>query len=248
MKSLCLKSITLNRLSGLGWLLVPFLLVLSGWYLEGSPYRLIVRSPLFMFCVAGISVFACIFIRRVRSYPAGVCAVYAAVVCGGFIYSARQYYDGAGNDAYFPALILWGSFMGLNALLYVLGLFAPFFRKISQSNHPDMASDRQPNNENPRHVDSYDIQLFRLNQDKTKGAVCFHMRGSRPLFGGFFINGFSQDQFVDLSLYWPTISEQRLEFFSTSISTYETIVKFGDTLQMTDTYQLEINTVFSDPA
>jgi len=55
------------------------------------------------------------------------------------------------------------------------------------------------------------------------------------------LDGFSRTLTIDLEDYWNLMTVARNTDFSTPVTTYETIVKFGQTQQLVDHYQLVLH-------
>jgi hypothetical protein len=220
------------------WALVPLLLFLFGQYLEGPPYRVIVRSGPFVIAVVGVTALASAFVWRLRRYPPLLGFIYVVMVSMGFIWSAQHYYDGGKNSDYLTFFLVWTVPMGINAALFLNSLFASFEpspQPIADGAEPESA-------ELP--VGHFDVRLFTVAQDGGRKHLYYELRGGPPLPEGFFLDGYSHDHFVSLEEHWGHILEQRLRRFTTSITLYETIVKFGETQQLVQNYELEIETSF----
>lgn len=216
-------------------LLVPLLVLLFAQYLEGPPYRVIVRSFPFIITVVAVSAFAGEIVWRLKPYPPVLGLVYTIIVSAGFIWSAQSYYEGGKNRDYLFLLVFWSILMGLNLALCLSSLHVPFKRR----------GDRIAPAQGIGSVDHYDVRFYRLANDGGRLHLSHHLHGAPPLPEGFFVDGFSRDHFVSLKDYWATIKEQRLHRFTTPVTLYETIIKFGETQQLVDHFELEIRVSFS---
>lgn len=94
-------------------------------------------------------------------------------------------------------------------------------------------------------IKSYDIKLFSLGPDGEHTSLKYHDAGVSAPPEAITLDGFSQDICIDLSAYWADILQQRLEHLHTQITTRETIIKFGDTQQLLDEYEIIFETAFS---
>ena len=92
----------------------------------------------------------------------------------------------------------------------------------------------------------YDIRLYRLDSHGQRGACVLHEQGSGEPPPAISIDGFSRTLSIDLADYWTEIVERRLEHARARTSTYETIVKFGETSQLVNEYELLIETEFGN--
>jgi hypothetical protein len=63
-----------------------------------------------------------------------------------------------------------------------------------------------------------------------------------PLPQGFVLERYSSDHFVSLEEHWQTILDRKIAHFKTSLTLYETIIKFGNTRQLVNDYELERDT------
>ncbi|WP_176290262.1 hypothetical protein [Desulfuromonas acetoxidans] len=222
-----------------GWALVPLLLFLFGQYLEGPPYRVIVRSGPFLIAVVGVTALASTFVWHLLRYPPLLGFIYVVTVSMGFIWSAQHYYDGGKHSDYLAFLLLWAVPMGINCSLFLNSLFAPFKLVSPQGEVAVEHSDAEwP-------VGHFDVRLFTVSQDGGREHLYYELRGGPPLPEGFFLDGYSHDHFVSLKEHWGLIMEQRLHRFTTPITLYETIIKFGETQQLVQKYELEIETFFN---
>ena len=86
----------------------------------------------------------------------------------------------------------------------------------------------------------HSIQLIRMNQDGTPGAIKYSEEGEGDPPEVIFIDGFERDQAIDLRAFRGHIQQAGLELFEAPITIRETIFKFGETQQLVDDYLLRI--------
>ena len=121
--------------------------------------------------------------------------------------------------------------MGLNGILYGFSLFS-FNRQSKLQTKPAI-------------MKNYDLKLCYLDDDGNPGKIKYHEQGTTEPPEAIIIDGFSEDRYIDLRNYWTEILEDKIAEFHTDITTYETIIKFGDTQQLVNEYKLVIKVIFS---
>lgn len=208
------------------WFLLPLIFFIVGQFLEGPSYRVIVRGWPFILACFALSGVAAYTLRQRFRVPSVVSIVQALLVPTGFIFAVQQYYDGGINTDYATAVVFSMLAMGVNGLVYLSGLFE--------------WGDRKREKLSPR-IEQYEVKLFTLDNDGTLGRLKYHAQGETSPPQMILLEGFSQDQYIDLEPYWNTILDQQLEEFRTDIVVHETIIKFGETMQLTDPYRLQIS-------
>lgn len=77
------------------------------------------------------------------------------------------------------------------------------------------------------------------------GKIKYHDQGTTEPPEAIIIDGFSEDRYIDLREHWVEIIADKLEEYQTDISTYETIIKFGETQQLVNEYKLVVKVTFS---
>jgi len=85
---------------------------------------------------------------------------------------------------------------------------------------------------------TYLVELLSLDDAGRSVGRKFHAEGEGEPPQWIILDGFSQDQSVDLRPYWERMRRQRLENLTSELTVRETIVKFGDTQQLVDDYRL----------
>lgn len=209
-------------------LLLPLIIYLTGQFLEGPPYRVIVREfPFILACFVTSELAAHYLYQKFRGSVL-VAIVQGALVPAGFILVVQRYYNGGINHDYTTAVTLFSLAMGINGMVYLWSLF-------------DWKKRKQP-----LQISHYDVKLYNLCEDETLGRLSFHEQGEDSPPEAIILDGFSQNQCIDLNPYWTEISEKQLEEFQTDITVRETIIKFGDTMQLVDHYRLQIIVDYQD--
>lgn len=217
------------------WFLIPLLLYLIGQYLEGSPYRVIVRSLPFLVACFALSWLATDFLRSKHKVPLWTSLFQGGVLPVVFIFSVQGYYSGAENSIYASSAVFLGLLMVGNGGIYVLSLFS---RGGTQKKVKKIVK---------RYLlVAYKVRLYSLDHEGRTGAVRFEYCGKKFATPLQWINldGFSQNQAIDLSDYWATILQNQLTDFQTDLTVRESIVKFGEVRQLVDHYQLVIQSQF----
>lgn len=212
----------------LRWLLLPALIFIIGQYLEGPPYRVIVRSLPFILACFALSGLAAQYLWQRSELPRLYCLLQALLIPFGFIFAIQNYYNGGINADYSLAVRFFAILMGLNGVLYSCSLFS--FR------HRPKKSGA---------MESYDIKLHYLDAQGSLGKVKHHEQGTEEPPEAISIDGFSEDRYIDLRGYWVEILADQIERFQTDITTYETIIKFGETQQLINKYRLIIKVTYS---
>ncbi|MCP3670267.1 MAG: hypothetical protein GY814_07515 [Gammaproteobacteria bacterium] len=212
----------------LRWLLLPLLLYIAGQYLDGPPYRVIVRSLPFVLACFYLSIAAAHYLRYKSDLPLYFYLLQAILVPGGFVFAIQYYYNGGINTDFSLAVLFFVILMGTNAILYGCSLYP---------------IRHQP--EVPLAIKNYEINLYTRDQKGQQGTVKYHDHGATEPPTAIIVDGFSEDRYIDLRPYWQKIIEHQIDEFKTEITTYETIIKYGDTQQLVDDYLIVIKTVFS---
>ncbi|MCK4502455.1 MAG: hypothetical protein KAU22_05425 [Desulfuromonadales bacterium] len=217
------------------WLLLPLLFYIAGQYLEGPPYRVIVRSVPFILACFALSILAAQYLRQRSSLPLLYYLYQALLVPGGFIFVIQNYYNGGINGDYSLAILFFAILMGLNGILYSCSLFS--FRRRPQPTKL---------NTKPGIMKSYDIKLHCLDHEGNLGKVKYHDQGTAEPPEAIIIEGFSEARYIDLRGYWTEILAAQIEEYRTAITTRETIIKFGDTVQLVDEYELVMQVTYEN--
>ncbi len=227
----------------LRWLFVPILFYCFGGFLEGPPTRVVVRSFAFVFGCFSLSLLAAQFLRQVRRIPIALSLLQALVIPGGYVHFAQLYYHGGKNQDYSITIGIFFLLMMLNAAVYLNGLFALRHRgDLAEETIEPIPIEDDEYPEDDEYYDfelkSFEVTLYALDSEGRRGKVAFHKKGKSQVPESIVLDGYSKDLHVDLEGYWDEIFENQREEYQTNISTYETIVKFGDTMQLVDDYQL----------
>jgi hypothetical protein len=209
----------------LRWLLLPELLYLTGQFLEGPPYRVIVRSLPFILSCFALSGLAMHYLRQRIQLPVVGSIVQGLLLPTGFIFVVQKYYNGGINSDYTTAVTLFALAIGANGVIYLCSLFDWKNRK---------------NKEHPQQMSHYAIKLYTLHDDGTLGRLHYQDEGKESPPEAIFLDGFSQNQCIDLAPYWAEVLDEHIEEFQTDITVKETIIKFGETMQLVDHYRLQI--------
>jgi hypothetical protein len=203
-------------------LLLPGLFYLAGQFLEGPPCRVIVRGLPFILCSFVLAELATYSLHRKFRLPVLVSIVQGALVPAGFVLVLQRYYNGGINHDYAVAVTLFSLAMGLNGVIYLGSLFSWKKKK------------------RPLQMSCYKVKLYRLCEDGTLGRLCYHNKGEESPPEEIILDGFSQNQCIDLDPCWAEILDDHIEEFRADITVRETIIKFGDTMQLVDHYRLQI--------
>jgi len=213
----------------LRWLFVPILFYCFGGFLEGPPTRVVVRSFAFVAGCFSLSILAAQFLQQVRRIPTVLSLLQALVIPGGYVHFAQLYYNGGKNQDYFIAIAIFFLLMMLNAAVYLNGLFV-----IKSRNTRADAEDTEED------VDfGYEITLYNLDSEGQRGSIKLQEQGREDLPEYITVDGFSKDIAIDLSEHWDVfLDDDDLDEYSAKVSTYETIIKLGEPIQLVNDYQL----------
>jgi hypothetical protein len=205
-------------LLGLRWLLLPLLLLTFGLFIEGPPTRLAVHSPLFLLSSFGLSLFAAQYVNQRWKTGLWFTIIQAVVIPVGYILVMQRYYNGAKDMDYTMAMFFFSLFMSINGLLYLGSLCSVFGKKKG----------------------TYVITLYTT---ESKSHFVFRETGTKQSLPKIVLDGFSTDRHINLTSYWNEISSTHPDQYSTEITTFETIVKFSETMQLTNDYILEFKRI-----
>ena len=231
----------------LRWLLLPLLFYAFGGFLEGPPTRVVVRSFPFVAGCFTLSIMAAQFLQQVRRIPIALSLLLALFIPSGYVYFAQLYYDGGKNLDYSIAIGIFFLLMMLNAGLYLNGLFALRQKDTSTAEDIESASieydeeyveEEDQDEWEPVPIKRYQIILYELNPEGQRGKIVLRKQGNSELPEYLTVDGFSSNRYIDLRGYWDEIIENECEQYCADLATYETIVKFGDTMQLVDKYQI----------
>lgn len=213
----------------LRWLFVPILFYCFGGFLEGPPTRVVVRSFAFVFGCFSLSILAAQFLQQVRRIPIALSLLQALVIPGGYVHFAQLYYHGGKNQDYSIAIGIFFLLMMLNAAVYLNGLFV--IKSRNASAEADVTDED---------VDfGYEITLYDLDSEGHCASIKLQEQGEKELPEHITVDGFSRDIAIDLSEHWDVfLDDEDIEEYSAKVTTYETIVKFGETKQLVNDYQL----------
>jgi len=212
----------------LRWLLVLLLFYVLGDYLEGPPTRFVIRSWPFIVACVSLSLLTAQFLHQVHRLALVKLTVPALAIPAAFIYCAQLYYNGGKNEVYVQAISFFFVLMCLIGVVYLYSLFVILPKK---SRDKDVLADEESE---PR----YEITLYELDSEEQRGAIKIHMHGGIDLPEEIVVDGFSRDILIDLNDYWEAMLDNDLDDYSTNVTTYETIIKFGETMQLVNKYQL----------
>jgi hypothetical protein len=222
----------------LRWLMLPFLLYAFGGFLEGPPTRVVVRSFAFVVGCFLLSILAAQFLQQVRRIPIALSLLQALVIPGGYVYFAQLYYNGGKNQDYSIAIGIFFLLMMLNAAVYLNGLFALRQKVTSAAEdiEPDPIEEYEDQTFEPDA--GYEITLYKLDSEGQRGFVELQEQGGEDLPGSIVVDGFSKDTVIDLNEYWDVMLNGDLGEYITNVTTYETIIKFGEPMQLINNYQI----------
>lgn len=223
----------------LRWLLLPLLFYVFGDFLEGPPTRVVVRSiPFVLVCIL-LPGLTAQFLYQVHRLPRHIVTSSSLFITCGFIYFSQLYYNGSKDKDYELLTTIFFILMCLVGLVYLYSLFVI---KPKSSYEDDEESEDDDWESVP--FTSYEIILYYLDSEEQRGKVVLRKQGSSELPEYLVVDGFSKDCFIDLSEYWDEIINDECEHYSTDLTTYETIVKFGDTMQLVNNYQIVFNLTY----
>ncbi len=198
------------------------LLGILGQFLEGPPTRVVVRSGNFVFFCFAMSLCAAHFLHKVKKIHITVFATQGLLVPGGYIYMAQSFYNGGKNMDLVLPLLFFTLLMTMNGLVFLRSLFS-------------LPLSPQPKS---RTISSHEVTLYTLHGDKERGKIVFHEKGQGALPETILLDGYSRMIGIDLKPYWHKIMQDQLTSYTTSLTTYETIIKFGTTQQLVDEYEI----------
>lgn len=223
----------IHTMTILRWAVLPLLFYLLGQYLEGPPTRVVVRSVPFIFTCIAISILAVQFLRQRHNIPLGTVLLAGVVTPLGFIISLQNYYNGGKNPDYAVIAGVFSVLMLLNGGIYLYSLFPR--RNRTENNNL---------NTKPGDIKSYKIKLHSVDNHNNIVGLKYQDAGESILPQYISIDGYSQDQAISLRVHWEEIQQNQIEHYIASETIRETIVKFGETMQLVDHYQLEIDVSF----
>lgn len=251
----------------LRWALLPLLFYLLGQFLEGPPYRVIVQSLPFIIGSFGIFLLAAQYLRERFNWPIIVTMSPALMLAAGYVYVIQQHFDGSANPPSTPMATLFSLLLFIAVLIYLRAL-APSWRSSLRGvlSEPvvtqyDVQLDHDGSNDQRSSlklqqqsnlrgvamepvVTQYVVKLYHVDSDGQRSSLKLEQQGHDDLPEALMIDGFSRTLSIDLESYWKEIVSQRLEHYQTPVSTYETIVKFGDTQQLVNDYELVFDVTF----
>ncbi len=216
----------------LSWLPLVLFLWICLQFLEGPPYREIVRSWSFVTLVGSVSLLGCevLFLRKCRRHLSFLSIIYVLITAGGFLYTIQHYYHGGKNPAYFWWLVVWSSIFFIHLIAYMFGLLRPKPVQRFLGNGEGCSDDCL----------RYQMVLYSLSSEGKRKGVAYQTEGEHPLPQSIALDGYSQNQVIDLAPYWQEMEEQRLGVLCKRVTVYETIIKFGKPMQLVDVYELNI--------
>ena len=97
-------------------------------------------------------------------------------------------------------------------------------------------------------IQHFHVQLFKRHTDgKTSPYATFDEQGdsTTPLPQYIVIDGYSHDHIIELQPYWDKLISQGMRDYETTVTVRETIIKFGDTMQLVDDYILKFNITYA---
>lgn len=212
----------------LRWLLALLLFYVFGDFLEGPPTREVVRSWPFIVACVSLPVLTAQFLYQVFRVHFAALVVPALAIPSGYIHFAQLYYDGGKNEPYELSVTLFFVLMLLIGVVYLFSLYMI---------RPQQPKEETDDSESESDA-GYEITLYELKSEGKRGAVKHQEEGGEELPEGISIDGFSRTLFIDLNEYWDDMLENELDDYSAKVTTYETIVKFGETKQLVDNYQI----------
>ncbi len=221
----------------LRWVPLLLLVWLVGQFLEGPSYRAIVRSGLFMVMVTGVTLLACQAVYRLKNYPPLLGVIYTLITAGGFLWTIQHFYNGGKDSTYYWPLLFWSLFFLFNLLVYILSLF------VSQRFWALLYSRGRKKSKSIR---SYRLWLYAIKEDGSRGGIRYQAEGVKPLPETIVLSGYSQDQLIDLEPCWQQIEVQQLESLKKEELVCETIIKFGEALQLRERFELEIQVNYGE--
>ena len=194
---------------------------------------MIVRSVPFVLACFSLSILAAQYLRQRSNLPLLYYLYQALLIPVGFVFVIQNYYNGGINGDYSLAVLFFAILMGFNGILYGCSLFS--LRRQPQSAKLETT---------PGIIKNYEIKLYCLDSEGNSGKEKYHDKGISDPPQAIIIDGFSEDIYIDLREYWSEILEDQIEEYHTDITTRETIIKFGDTVQLIDEYRLEMQVTY----
>ncbi len=97
-------------------------------------------------------------------------------------------------------------------------------------------------------IQHFQVQLFKCHANgKTSPYATFDEQGdsTTPLPQYIVVDGFSHDHVIELQPYWDKLISQDLRDYETTVTVRETIIKFGDTMQLLDDYTLKLHITYT---
>ena len=187
---------------GLRWLPLLLLLWIGSQFVEGPPYREIVRSWSFVTLVGSVSLLGSevLFHRKCSRHLSFLSIIYVLITAGGFLYTIQHYYHGGTNPAYFWWLVVWYSVFFIHLIAYLFSLVRPKSVQRLSVNGEGCSDD----------CHRYEIVLYSLSSEGKRKGVAYQAEGEHPLPQSITLDGYSQSQVVDLVPYWQEMKEQRL--------------------------------------
>jgi len=119
----------------LRWFLLPLLLYIAGQYLEGPPYRVIVRSVPFVLACFALSGLAAQYLRQKSDLPLLYYLLQALLVPFGFVFAIQSYYNGGQFRLFTCGAVLCHPDGAERNSLLLLSVFFPPSTKSKRSQH-----------------------------------------------------------------------------------------------------------------
>jgi len=97
-------------------------------------------------------------------------------------------------------------------------------------------------------IQHFHVQLFKRHTDgKNNPYATFDEQGdsTTPLPQYIVVDGYSHDHIVELKPYWDKLIDQGMQNYETTVTVRETVIKFGDTMQLIDDYTLKFNITYT---
>ena len=130
------KSKIYNAVLLIMYFLSLFMIIFSfGQFIEGPPYRVIVRGLPFIFGILLMSFSTAVSLRLKNDNLFILNLIIGGVIPIGYILTIQQYYNGGINVDYRPLFYVFSSFMFGISVLYIYTFIRLFFRIGRKSSH-----------------------------------------------------------------------------------------------------------------
>ncbi|MBU1640495.1 MAG: hypothetical protein KKG53_08420 [Proteobacteria bacterium] len=187
-----------------------------------------------MTCIA-LPLLTAQFLHQIYRLHLALVAIPAFIIPAGYIYFAQAYYHGGKNEQYQLHITIFFILMCLLGVVYLYSLFVITPKEVRAEGAEAEAEGGEAEQEAKF---GYEITLYNLDSEGQRGAMKLQEQGEDELPDYITVDGFSKNIAISLHEYWEAYLDNDLDEYSTDVTTYETIVKFGEPMQLVDKYQL----------